>query len=358
MFVSLHWTWSSFANFYFYHHNSGSSSLQMHKLCDTIGALKAVQENIMSQSHYEQKVLLWRNIMNIYELFSRVQWQGEKCGFQKLHCHRRPDSPRAKLVILSHADWLECIWMTVLTSPSSGSCLCEQRASELHFKERPIFTALTLEDNHLHAALTIPLRCCDGHKVFLFFWKWSSRRRSVSKIYFHIEEHVRAVAVSSAWRGGNHQGCGPSPLKKVEKWPRSDSEKWEQAMATRWQLDRTWHRSKETSGFQTNKQYRHQMSDSDTFSPGLVANGPNGPQDWRWRAGGQDEVQVEPRPRLEKGSGSWFAEFMGRWRTPADGTKISEQQTHVTAGLTLCCHGDFFLSSSSNWNNDFILFIM
>lgn len=144
----------------------------MNKPCDEIAALKAVQENIMSHSHYEQKVLLWRHIMNIYELFSRVQWQGRKvCGFQKLHCQRRPDSPRAKLVILSHADWCECIWMTVLTSPSTGSCLCDQLASELHFKESPIFIALTLEDNHLYAALAISFQCCNWrtqiNEVFL-----------------------------------------------------------------------------------------------------------------------------------------------------------------------------------------------
>lgn len=156
------------------------------KLCQRVAALKAVQENILSHSHYEQKVLLWRHIMNIYELFSRVQWQGRKvCGFQKLHCQRRPDSPRAKLVILSHADWFECIWMTVLTSPSTGSCLCDQLASELHFKKSPIFTALTLEDNHLYAALTIFFQCCNWRtqidKVFL-------HRRAT---FFFLSENLR-----------------------------------------------------------------------------------------------------------------------------------------------------------------------
>lgn len=104
----------------------------------------------------------WRHTVNIYELFSRVQWQGRKlCGFQKLHCQRGPDFSRAKLVILSHADWFECIWMTVFTSAGTGSCLCGQLASELHFKESPIFIALTLEDSHLHAALTFSLPCCN-----------------------------------------------------------------------------------------------------------------------------------------------------------------------------------------------------
>lgn len=137
----------------------------MHRLYNKIDALKAAQENIMSHSHSEQKVLLWRHIMNIYELFSGLQWQGRKvCGFQKLHCQRRPDFPRAKLVILSHADWFECIWMTVLTSPGIGSCLCDQPASELHFKEGPIFIALTLEDSHWYAALTVSFQCCNQIK--------------------------------------------------------------------------------------------------------------------------------------------------------------------------------------------------
>lgn len=137
----------------------------MHRLYNKIDALKAAQENIMSHSHSEQKVLLWRHIMNIYELFSGLQWQGRKlCGFQKLHCQRRPDFPRAKLVILSHADWFECIWMTVLTSPGIGSCLCDQPASELHFKESPIFIALTLEDSHLYAALTVSFQRCNRIK--------------------------------------------------------------------------------------------------------------------------------------------------------------------------------------------------
>lgn len=148
----------------------------MHKLCDKVAALKAVQENTMSHSHYEQKVLSWRHIMNIYELFSSVQWQGRKmCGFQKLHCKKGPHFPRAKLVILSHADWFECIWMTVLTSPGIGSCLRDQLASELHFKESPIFIAWTLEDSHWYAALTISLQCCSwGTKINKVFLHWQA----------------------------------------------------------------------------------------------------------------------------------------------------------------------------------------
>lgn len=130
-----------------------------------------------SRKYYESQPIMnkkyfWRHRLNIYELFSRVQWQGRKlCGFQKLHCQRGPDFSRAKLVILSHADWFECIWMTVFTSPGTGSCLCGQLASELHFKESPIFIALTLEDSHLYAALTFSFPCCNWrteiNKVFL-----------------------------------------------------------------------------------------------------------------------------------------------------------------------------------------------
>lgn len=43
--------------------------------------------------------------------------------------HRGPDFARAKLVILSHADWFGCIWMTVLTSSGISSCLCALHSS-------------------------------------------------------------------------------------------------------------------------------------------------------------------------------------------------------------------------------------
>lgn len=46
------------------------------------------------------------------------------------------------------------------------------------------------------------------------------------------------------------------------------------------------------------------------------------------------------------------ADKQSRWRTPTDGTKKNmKEQTHATEGLTcrtLCCYGDFFLSSL-NW---------
>lgn len=124
---------------------------------------------IMNKKKHFHEDTLW-----IYmSCFMGFNDKGEKrVDFKTLHCQRRPDFPRAKLLILSHADWFECIWMTVLTSPGTGSCLCDQLASQLHFKESPIFIALTL-GSRLYAALTISFQCCNWRtKINKLFLHW------------------------------------------------------------------------------------------------------------------------------------------------------------------------------------------
>lgn len=91
---------------------------------------------------------------------------------------RGPDFSRAKLVILSHADWFECIWMTVLTPPGISSCLCARLESELHFKESPMFILASPSEpwrrgpTHLYAALARSSPCSNWltniNKIFFF----------------------------------------------------------------------------------------------------------------------------------------------------------------------------------------------
>lgn len=140
-------------------------SIQIMQLINTNWVLKGLLKNQI-QSCYDGKLLSCKHIMNIYELFFMVQWQLRKlCGFLKLHCQRGSDFSRAKWVILSHADWFGCIWMTLLTPSGISSCLCALLESELHFEESPMFILASSlgprqrHPGHLYAALTLPSPC-------------------------------------------------------------------------------------------------------------------------------------------------------------------------------------------------------
>lgn len=106
---------------------------------------------------------------------------------------RGPDFSRAKLAILSHADWFECIWMTVLTPPGISSCLCARLESELHFKESPTFILASPSEprrrgpTHLYAALARSSPCSNWltniNKIFFLSPYWHNAiHRSSSNI--------------------------------------------------------------------------------------------------------------------------------------------------------------------------------
>lgn len=60
---------------------SGSSHLSMRKLCNEMAALKAVQENIMSHSHYEQKSTFLKTHYEYIWAVSRVSMTREETAW-------------------------------------------------------------------------------------------------------------------------------------------------------------------------------------------------------------------------------------------------------------------------------------